>query len=254
MIGRFLGRPQPPGPETARLSPGNRVYAVGDIHGCIEPLRRLHNHIRAHAAEHPAKRNVIVYLGDYVDRGPDSRGVIDVLRAEAPPGFERVYLKGNHEASLLQFLADEQHGPQWFAYGGDATLRSYGVEAPRSSRDIAGLQRAQREFAQSLPSEHHDFFRRLGLTHVEDDYLFVHAGLRPGVPLAEQDPDDLLWIRDEFLRCDQEFGKIVVHGHSISETPTVRRNRIGIDTGAFAGGPLTCLVLEDTNRAFLTSD
>ena len=253
MIARFLPRAQRPAPEMPRLSPGSRVYAIGDIHGCIEPLRRLHRLIHAHAADRPATRNVIVYLGDYVDRGPHSRVVIDVLRESAPPGFERVYLKGNHEESLLQFLADAQHGPQWFSYGGDATLHSYGVEAPRSPLDRAGLARAQREFAQNLPPEHHDFFRRLGLMHVEDDYVFVHAGVRPGVPLEAQDPDDLLWIREEFLRSDAEFGKIVVHGHSISEMPTVRHNRIGIDTGAFAGGPLTCLVLEGTTRAFLSS-
>ena len=253
MIARFLTRPQRSAPEPPRLSPGSRAYAIGDIHGCIEPLRRLHRLIHAHAAAHPATRNVIVYLGDYVDRGPDSRGVIDVLSEAAPPGFERVYLKGNHEESLLQFLADAQHGPQWFTYGGDATLRSYGVEAPRSPLDSAGLERAQREFAQNLPPEHRNFFRRLGLMHVENDYVFVHAGLRPGVSLDAQDPDDLLWIREEFLRSDVEFGKIVVHGHSISETPTVRHNRIGIDTGAFAGGPLTCLVLEGTTRAFLSS-
>jgi serine/threonine protein phosphatase 1 len=253
MIARlFASRPgsEPPAPQ---LSPGNRVYAIGDIHGCIAPLRKLHHRIREHAADQPVTRNVVVYLGDYVDRGPDSRGVIDFLRTEPLPAFERVFLKGNHEASLLQFLEDEQHGPQWFAYGGDTTLRSYGVHAPRSPTDWVGLQRAQSEFAQNLPPEHRSFFAGLQLTHIEDDYLFVHAGLRPGVPLADQNSDDLLWIRDEFLRSDAEFGKIVVHGHSISEAPTIRPNRIGIDTGAFAGGPLTCLVLEGTSRTFLTS-
>lgn len=198
-------------------------------------------------------RNVVVYLGDYVDRGPDSRGVIDVLRGEALPAFECVFLKGNHEASLLRFLVEEEHGLQWFAYGGDATLYSYGVGAPRAPTDPVGLRRVQREFARNLPPEHLDFFNRLRLTHVEDDYLFVHAGLRPGIGLEDQNTEDLLWIRDEFLTSDAEFGKIVVHGHSISTTPVVRHNRIGIDTGAFAGGPLTCLVLEGTNRTFLTS-
>lgn len=253
MIARLFTSRQRSEPPTPRLAPGNRVYAIGDIHGCIEPLHQLHQLIREHAADQPVTRNVVVYLGDYVDRGPDSRGVIDVLRDEPLPAFERIYLKGNHEASLLHFLEDEQHGPQWFAYGGDATLYSYGVSAPRSPTDWAGLQRAQSEFAQKLPPEHRDFFNRLRLTHIEGDYLFVHAGLRPGVPLEDQNSEDLLWIRDDFLCSDVEFGKIVVHGHSISEAPTIRHNRIGIDTGAFAGGPLTCLVLEGTSRTFLTS-
>jgi serine/threonine protein phosphatase 1 len=253
MIARLFTSWQRSDLAAPRLSPGNRVYAIGDIHGCIEPLRRLHQLMREHATAQPVARNVVVYLGDYVDRGPDSRGVIDVLRDEPLPGFERIYLKGNHEASLLHFLADEQHGPQWFTYGGDATLYSYGVHAPRSATDSVGLQRAQSEFAQKLPPEHRDFFNHLRLTHIEDDYLFVHAGLRPGVPLEDQNAEDLLWIRDEFLRSDADFGKIIVHGHSISEAPTIRPNRIGIDTGAFAGGPLTCLVLEGTSRTFLTS-
>jgi len=253
MIARLFTSRQRAASAAARLSPGTRLYAIGDIHGCIEPLRRLHDIIREHAAAQPVARNAVIYLGDYVDRGPDSRAVIDLLRDNPLGGFECVYLKGNHEASLLQFLDDELHGPQWFAYGGDATLRSYGVSAPHSATDWAGLERARREFAQRLPSEHRDFFSRLRLAHVEDDYMFVHAGVRPEVPLQEQNSDDLLWIRDEFLFSDVEFGKIVVHGHSISEAPIVRHNRIGIDTGAFAGGPLTCLVLEGTSRSFLTS-
>jgi serine/threonine protein phosphatase 1 len=253
MIARLFASRQRSESPVPHLSPGNRVYAIGDIHGCIAPLRQLHQLIREHAANQPVARNVVVYLGDYVDRGPDSRAVIDLLRDGPLPAFERIFLKGNHEASLLQFLEDEEHGPQWFAYGGDATLYSYGVSAPRSSTDLAGLHRAQSEFAQKLPPEHRDFFARLQLTHIEDDYLFVHAGLRPGVAIENQNADDLLWIRDEFLRSNAEFGKIVVHGHSISEEPTIRHNRIGIDTGAFAGGPLTCLVLEGTSRSFLTS-
>ncbi len=253
MIARFFKARQRTDSPAPQVSPGNRVYAIGDIHGCLAPLRRLHDLIRAHAADQPAARNVVVYLGDYVDRGPDSRGVIDTLRAEPLAGFEAVYLKGNHEASLLQFLEDEQIGPQWFAYGGIATLSSYGVDTPRSATDMAGLHRTRNDFAKNLPTEHLDFFRRLRTMHIEDDYLFVHAGLRPGLPIEQQTSEDLLWIRDEFLRSNAEFGKIVVHGHSISETPTIRRNRIGIDTGAFAGGPLTCLVLEGTGRNFLTS-
>ena len=237
----------------AEVPAGTRLYAIGDIHGCLGPLRNLLGQVREDAAAHRAQRKVVVYLGDYVDRGTDSRGVIDLLLSNPLPGFEAVHLKGNHEDSLLRFLEDEQIGPQWFSYGGDATLYSYGVRPPRIITDKQELQRAQREFARKLPIEHRAFFNRLALMHVEGDYAFVHAGVRPRVPLDHQISEDVLWIRDEFLQSSLDFGKIVVHGHSISETPTLRPNRIGIDTGAFASGRLTCLVLEKAQREFLAT-
>lgn len=235
------------------VPPGRRVYAVGDVHGMIEPLRALLRAIAAHADGHYPAQNVLVCLGDYVDRGPDSRAVIDLLLENPLPGFDRVCLKGNHEEILLQFLVDAQKGPVWFANGGQATLASYGVRPPLLGADGKELERAQRELAERIPAAHLDFFRGLPLSHVEGDYIFVHAGLRPGIPIARQRGDDMMWIRDEFLYSDEEFGKLVVHGHSIAETPQIRPNRIGIDTGAFATGRLTCLVLEGTERAFLTS-
>lgn len=255
MIPRFFSRAPRSDIHPARVPAGRRIYAVGDIHGCIEPLRELQRHILDHAAAapQPELRNVVIYLGDYVDRGTDSRAVIDLLLQEPLPGFEHIYLKGNHEEGLLRFLVDEQYGPQWFTFGGEATLYSYGTRPPQRPSGTAGLQQAQREFSERLPQEHLDFFRRLRLHHTEGDYLFVHAGIRPGVALERQAPDDLLWIRDEFLRSDLDFGKTVVHGHSISESPVVRRNRIGIDTGAFASGHLTCLILEDADRSFLAT-
>ncbi len=251
MIARFFTRASRPDAQPARVPAGRRVYAIGDIHGCLEPLHKLHALIQEHAAKQPPAENVVVYLGDYVDRGPDSCGVIDLLLAEPLTGFEHVYLKGNHEDSLCRFLANGLYGPQWVAYGGDATLYSYGVRPPLPQSDTAELQRIREDFAQRLPRDHVEFFEGLRLAHFEGDYAFVHAGVRPGVAFDRQVPEDLLWIRDEFLRSDVDFGKIVVHGHSITEVPTTRRNRIGIDTGAFASGRLTCLVLEDTSRAFL---
>ena len=248
---RFL-RQRPPA-ELPRIPAGTRVYAIGDIHGTLAPLRELLRLIQEHAAQHNScTRNVVVYLGDYVDRGTDSRRVIDLLLGEPLPGFESVHLKGNHEESLLLFLADEQCGPQWLIYGGDATLYSYGVRPPPPT-DLAGLKRARLEFSQKLPPTHLDFLRRLSLLHCEGDYVFVHAGVRPRVRLDRQNPEDLLWIREEFLQSDADFGKVIVHGHSISEAPTVRGNRIGIDTGAYASGRLTCLVLEETHRQFLAT-
>jgi serine/threonine protein phosphatase 1 len=252
MIANLFGRRQPDPPE-ARVPAGTRAYAIGDIHGCIEPLRALLDRVRDDAAAHAAPRNVVIYLGDYVDRGTHSRGVIDLILSEPLAGFERVYLKGNHEESLIRFLADERSGAQWFAYGGDATLYSYGVRPPPLNADKNEFQRAQREFAQKLPAAHLAFFERLSLMHIEGDYAFVHAGIRPRVPIDRQASQDLLWIRDEFLQSNLDFGKVVVHGHSISEAPAVRPNRIGIDTGAFASGHLTCLILEDTRRSFLAT-
>ena len=252
MIANLFGRRQQIVSEP-RVPAGTRVYAIGDIHGCLELLRALLDRVRQHAAAHPARRNVVVYLGDYVDRGTHSRGVVDLLLGEPLPGFTSVFLKGNHEDSLVRFLSDAEAGPQWFTYGGAATLYSYGVRPPQLNADLEDLLRAQREFTQKLPQQHLAFFDRLSLMHIEGDYAVVHAGIRPRIALERQETQDLLWIRDEFLQSSVDFGKIIVHGHSISEAPIVRPNRIGIDTGAFASGRLTCLVLDAGERAFLAT-
>jgi serine/threonine protein phosphatase 1 len=231
-----------------RAPPGSRIYAIGDIHGRLDLLRAITQLIHEDAYAHQAPRNVAIYLGDYVDRGDMSSAVIDWLLDQPLPGFESVHLLGNHEDSMLQFLTDARVGPPWLAYGGVATLRSYGVRPPSADRDLA---RVQDDLRDKLPERHVSFLRGLALQHVEGDYAFVHAGVRPGVALASQVPQDLLWIREEFLSSHADFGKIVVHGHTIVEEPEVRRNRIGIDTGAFASGTLTCLVLADDQWSFL---
>ena len=230
---------------------GSRIYAIGDVHGRLDLLTRLHALIAADAADAPMQRRVIVYLGDYIDRGPDSRGVVDLL-LQPPPGFESVHLLGNHEDYLLQFLEHAEVGPHWCAYGGLATLASYGVRPPSGfTPSAADFETARRALADKIPSAHLDFLRRLKLTHAEGGYLFVHAGVKPGVALADQQTEDLLWIRDEFLNSDDDFGACVVHGHTIVETPEQRANRIAIDTGAFATGTLTALVLDGTERRFI---
>jgi serine/threonine protein phosphatase 1 len=193
----------------------------------------------------------VVYLGDYVDRGDESPAVFDVLLDEPLPTFESIYLKGNHEESMLRFLEDITVGPAWLFYGGAQTLRSYGVRPPDMPLNNRELVRAQRELAERLPPRHRRFMQDLALTHAEGDFFFAHAGVRPGVRLNQQSEQDLLWIRDEFLLSEENFGKIVVHGHTITERPEVKRNRIGIDTGAFSSGHLTCLVLEGGQLGFL---
>ena len=236
----------------AATPPGTRIYAIGDIHGRLDLLLRLHELIVVDAAGSHAPRRVLVYIGDYIDRGPSSAGVLDLLLDRPLPGFEIVALIGNHEDTLLQFPDDIGVGPSWLTYGGVQTLESYSIDVvPGSWRDDRELRRLQGEVRRRLPRRHVEFMRGLPLMHIEGDYLFVHAGIRPGVPLELQERDDLLWIRDEFLQSSEDHGKIVVHGHTISEEPELRPNRIGIDTGAFHTHRLTCLVLDGTDRMFL---
>jgi serine/threonine protein phosphatase 1 len=208
--------------------------------------------IRADAANFPSRR-VLIYLGDYVDRGLHSREVVDLLLDRPLPGFEVIHLKGNHEAALLDFLVDCRIGPNWMQFGGGATLLSYRVGLTSAESGATDFVAAQKEFAERLPARHLEFYRHLPVMHREGDYLFVHAGIRPGVPLNEQKADDMLWIRDEFLDFTGDYGFMVVHGHTITDLPEIRDNRIGIDTGAFATGRLTCLVLEGNDRRFLST-
>jgi calcineurin-like phosphoesterase family protein len=241
-----------PPPASAPL--GCRLYAVGDIHGRADLLEALLQQIAEDALRHPetgTKR--LIYLGDYVDRGPASSAVIDMVLHDAPPGFEVVPLMGNHEEMMLRFLEDITVGRTWMMNGGDATLRSYGVEPPSMFAGTPQVRHAQQQFAERLPARHKRFLEDLAVAHTEGDYLFVHAGVRPGVPLEQQRTEDLLWIRDEFLDCERDFGKVVVHGHSITLDPEFRPNRIGIDTGAYRSNQLTCLVLEGTEQQLLTT-
>jgi serine/threonine protein phosphatase 1 len=247
MLSRIFGRSARQA-ALPRVPEDTRVYAVGDIHGRIDLLQAMGQLIHEDAYARQAPRNVLVYLGDYIDRGDGSRQVLDWLIGQPLEGFERICLLGNHEDSMMQFLRDVQIGPAWLSYGGMATLRSYGVALPASDRDLI---RAQGELRRAVPQAHLDFIRQARLSHVEGDYYFTHAGVRPGLALEAQRPEDLLWIRDEFLSSSADFGKIVVHGHTITEAPEVKRNRIGIDTGAFASGHLTCLVLEGESFFFI---
>lgn len=251
MTGR-MHSPRGRAEDAAPAAPaGTRLYAIGDIHGRVDLLRALKDLVHEDAYRRQAPRNVIVYLGDYIDRGDESRAVIEALLNEPLPGFESHHLKGNHEEIMLRFLADTSVGPSWLGFGGRETLRSYGVDPPSPYASAAELQWAQRALAERLPREHLDFLRRLEISHEEGDYLFVHAGVKPSIPLEQQRDEDLLWIRDEFLQSEASFGRIVVHGHTISRDPDVRRNRIGIDTGAFLSNRLTALVAEGTEWAFL---
>jgi serine/threonine protein phosphatase 1 len=223
-----------------------RVYAVGDIHGRNDLLRVLLGMIQEDSARAPASpQRHLVYLGDYVDRGPDSKSVIDTLLANPLPGFSVRHLCGNHEDMLNAFLEDPAHGRHWLFNGGKETLRSYGVDPNGEIDDVRDRLHA------ALPPAHRDFLRRLSMREEIGDYAFVHAGVRPGVPIAEQDHEDLLWIRDEFLTSDADFGKVVVHGHTPGRQVVLAENRIGLDTGAFASGRLSAVVLSGDKRRII---
>ena len=246
-----LRRQRPPVPDNVRVPSDTRVYAIGDIHGRVDLLDALHDKILVDAKKARMPRNVVVYLGDYVDRGLDSRAVLARLIDSPLSMFERVYLKGNHEAILLDFLEDSSIGPKWLAIGGNSTLFSYSVELSSARPSLDEFEVIQTELKRKLPQEHLTFLRTLGIRHVEGDYQFVHAGVRPGQPLDLQAEQDLIWIREPFLGSRIWHGKMIVHGHSTERQPQVMENRIGIDTAAYASGTLTSLVLWDEECEFL---
>jgi serine/threonine protein phosphatase 1 len=230
------------------------IYAIGDIHGRSDLLGRLHRLIRDHAAARPPGKRTLVHLGDFVDRGHDSKGVVEMAIAPDLPGFECFALLGNHDSMMRDFLGNPLlAGPGWMMNGARATLQSYGVRPPRTANDVDGMLAARDGLAEALPPTHWTFFEELRPYLLRPGYLFVHAGIRPGVPPDQQSVEDLIWIREEFLDSTKDHGVVVVHGHTITPAPEVRRNRIGIDTGAYYSGHLTALVLGDGETTFLST-
>lgn len=226
-----------------RLPPDVRIYAVGDIHGRSDLLDLMLAFIDDDRRRRPIGQAIEIFLGDYVDRGADSRGVIDRV-IQRVVGKGAVCLKGNHEQMMERALVDAEAFAFWLGVGGLETTRSYGAPAGR------GRDRGQRHFAQAVPGEHLDFLASLRTSTSVGGYFFAHAGVAPGIPLASQHSRDLLWIRDTFLYSDEDFGKIVVHGHSPAPAPERRRNRINVDTGAYFSNRLSCAVLEGDGVVF----
>ena len=248
----FMFSRKPPFPSGPA---GYRAYVVGDVHGRLDLLEDLLARIREDAAQHPAdSARSLIFLGDYVDRGPESRGVVEAVMSDPLPGFTTVRLMGNHEEAMLSFLDGESDGLDWLSFGGLETLLSYGVPLrtlPNSGEAVKALQMA---LIEAVPERHVTFFRGCPLHHTVGDYVFVHAGVRPGISLEKQTRTDLLWIRDDFLRVRAPLpGRVVVHGHTICDLPQNRGHRINIDTGAFVSGRLTCLVLRGNERRFLST-
>ena len=226
----------------ARLPPGRRIYVVGDVHGHRDKLEHVHARVRADLQERPVASPLLVHLGDLIDRGPDSAGCIDLL-AGGPPirGVPTVNLMGNHEWMMLAALRQERHDDvdRWLDNGGAQSLASWGLKSTMKPT----------EWLEQIPARHLVFVQGLLRMRVEHGYLFVHAGVRPGVRLDKQRETDLLWIRESFLHwtgvmLPEAPERVIVHGHTPSDAPVLRSNRIGLDTGAGKGGPLTCAVLE----------
>jgi serine/threonine protein phosphatase 1 len=239
------------------IPPGLRIYTVGDVHGRDDLLASILTSIRQDRRDHPIARCQIIFLGDYIDRGPFSRQVVDRLLdgpGEWSDGLptDWICLRGNHEDQAMRFLHDARQGQGWLLNGGMETLRSYiGGICHDLDGDLAALHMV---FSRSVPPAHVRFLARRPLWHVVGDYFFVHAGIRPNLGLERQSPWDLLWIRQDFLMDCSDHGKVIVHGHSISEQPEIKSNRIGIDTGAYDTGCLTCLILEGNQIGFLQTD
>jgi serine/threonine protein phosphatase 1 len=250
---RLRRAPAPDSAATPRVPEDSLVIAIGDVHGRLDLLTALEARIVEYARTRPEPRRLLVYLGDYIDRGYQSRQVVDHLVRPPPAGFERVCLLGNHEEFLLRFVELPADGSAWLANGGRETLMSYGVNLPTGAMLPDDIARARGSLLAQLPEVHLDFLRDLVAYHVEGDYLFVHAGVRPGRSLTDQRLDDLLWIREEFLDSNANHGYVVVHGHTVVDDPDIRPNRIGIDTGAYASGRLTALALAGAGRDFLRS-
>ena len=241
----FSGSPGPAGPD------GYRAYAIGDIHGRLDLLEILLAKIEADIVSRPRSENFIVFLGDLIDRGPDSAAVVERLRTYGPGDATTVFLSGNHEEVMLRILAGERGGllADWLKFGGAECLASYGLDP--TALATKGEAAALKAIKAAIPKTHAEFLASFADTFRFGDYLFVHAGIRPGLGIADQSQADLRWIREPFLQEDTDHGFVVVHGHTISSKVEERPNRIGLDTGAYRTGVLTALSVEGNERKFL---
>jgi serine/threonine protein phosphatase 1 len=248
----FRPRTKVVAPAAPAVPDGTVVWAVGDVHGRLDLLQPLVEAIVADLSASAATRKVVIFLGDYVDRGPDSRSVLKLLAGlPVVEGVEWRFLKGNHEQAMLGFLDDPATGPKWCEYGGDSALRSYGLRVPELAHRTEAWARVAADLEHKLTADERTFLESLELSVTVGDYFFAHAGAKPGLALDRQSAEDLMWIRRPFLDSPAAFERVVVHGH----TPTLRvhadHRRIGIDTKAYDTGVLTALRLEGQERRLL---
>jgi serine/threonine protein phosphatase 1 len=232
----------------ARAPSGIRIYAIGDVHGCVDLLEKAFTSIDNDIARFGNERIIHVFLGDYVDRGPDTKRTLDLL-IDRSRDHETIFVRGNHERLMLDFVDQPSVLSEWWSIGGAQTLLSYGL-SPGSK------WRPEEEFSlrdalvAAMPKSHHAFLASLRSAYSCGDFFFTHAGVRPGIPLDLQREDDLMWIREPFLNSQHDFGKVVVHGHTPVREPEVYYNRINIDTGAYATGCLSILSIQDSRLSF----
>lgn len=255
-IAAFSGKAGSAGGRPAyALPPGERIYAIGDIHGRFDCLGRLLPQIALDRRGYNGRVS-IVFLGDYVDRGPESRKVLDLLSSpklkDSLQSETCIFLRGNHEDVMLRFLSEPSLGPEWANFGGLETLRSYKALQGLPVRP-SDWRKVSEALLSHMPPEHLAFLQATSFCHHHGPFFFAHAGVLPGVALDAQSPEDLMWIRDTFLRSRAEHGALIIHGHSPSATPDIRDNRIGIDTGAYLTGLLTAAVIEGDGIRFIDS-
>ena len=225
-----------------------RLYAIGDVHGRLDLLEKMHAAIRADLADRPAPDWRILHLGDYVDRGPDSKGVLDCL-ATAVEDPRIIALAGNHDLGFLDFLTEPSGEGLFARYGGRETAVSYGVAIDFA--DPAGLRRGHGALVRAMPGRHRDLLGQLRFSVSFGDFFFCHAGIRPGVALDQQEPADLIWIRDAFLRWNALHPKVIVHGHTPGREAEIRDNRVNVDTQAYQSGRLTALVIDGRDKMLM---
>ncbi|MEP0236063.1 MULTISPECIES: metallophosphoesterase [Roseibium] len=233
-----------------RQLPNTDIFAIGDVHGCLELQKKLEQLILEESND-VSRNKLILYLGDLVDRGPDSKGVIDHCLSPLPEGCERLSLCGNHDQLFFEFLLAPSLSAAWLDFGGQETLMSYGVDINQLIAGRANDEDLALALSEAIPGEHVRFLEALPVALTVPEAYFVHAGMRIGVPMEDQEDHDLMWIREDFLVDEAASDRLVVHGHSPAPTPRMGPGRIGIDTKAVGGGPLTALHLNgETTRFF----
>ncbi|MBV2143063.1 serine/threonine protein phosphatase [Falsochrobactrum sp. TDYN1] len=233
----------------ARGPEGLRLYAIGDIHGRLDLLQDMHGLIRADIDARPTHDWRIIHLGDYVDRGPDSRGVLDFLIKVSKHDPRMLALLGNHEAGFLQYLATGEVTGLFAANGGEETARSYGVEIDFTQ--AVSAQEGHSNLVQAVPQAHIDFIRSLPRSLAFEDFFFCHAGVNPSLPLDAQDPDELIWIRNIFLGWTGLFEKVIIHGHTPQDAIDIHPNRVNLDTHAWKSGRLSAIIIDGAEKHFL---